>query len=217
MRDDKIAILETVLYLLFLPLYPLVAMTDFRNWVGDNHDVLQTIAAWAGVLVAAGGVFVAVVYALLTRQLARAANEQAAASNEAARAAREQAEASRRGAEAAAAQARTTQQMFEAGHRPYVEARLDEASFGTRPDFYRLHVRVKNYGPMPADIIRWQLVFRRENGIVGGHGPVEELLSVFPNREQTLEARAGADAPEGHPPGPMEIEINIRYRGAYEA
>lgn len=189
----------------------------FWCWVQDHHDVLQMLAGWAGVIVAIAGVLVAIRYAILTRRLAEAANIQAAASNAAAEASREQAEASRRGAEAAASQAHTARQMFEAGHRPYLEAWLDSGSFWTSPEFFRLHLKVKNYGPVPADIIRWQAVFRIGRDRVGGYGAVDELLSVFPGREQALEATAGADAPEGRPPGPMEIELNIRYRGAYDA
>jgi hypothetical protein len=182
----------------------------FWDWVQGNHEVLQTLAAWAGILVAVGGVIVAIAYAILTRKLADAANDQASASKAAA-------EASRRGAEAAAAQARTTQQIFEAAHRPYVEVWLDSGSFWTSPEFFRLYVKLKNHGPVPADIIRWQAVFRIKDEIVGGFGPADELLSVFPDREQTLEGRVGVDAPEGQPPGPMEVELNIKYRGAHDA
>jgi len=189
----------------------------FLSWIQTNRDVLQTLAAWAAVLVALAGVIVAIRYAILTRRLAEAANLQAAASNAAAQAAREQAEASRRGAEAAADQARTARQIFEAGHRPYVEVWLEEASFWTNEEFFRLRVKLKNHGPVPADIIRWQLVFRINGNIVGGFGPEDELRSVFPDREQTLEAYRGADAPEGRPSGPMEIEMNVRYRGGHDA
>lgn len=80
----------------------------FWCWVQRNHDVLQTLGAWAGVIVASAGVIVAIRYVILTRRLAQAANVQAGAARVA--------------ADAAAAQAESTRLIFEAAHRPYLES-----------------------------------------------------------------------------------------------
>jgi hypothetical protein len=193
-------------------------------YLTSYSNALTALASLLGVVTAFLGVLVAAAYAFLTWRLAQAAKvqaEQATVLVESAKkqadAALVQAEASRKGAEAAVEQARVTRKIFEAGHRPYVEVWLDSGSFWTNPEFFRLHVKLKNHGPVPADIIKWQAVFRTGSETVGGFGPEDELLSVFPDREQTLEARVGADAPEGRPPGPMEIELNVRYRGAHDA
>ncbi len=181
---------------------------NFWCWVLDNHDVLQTLAAWLGALVALAGVIVAGRYVVLTRRLAQAANTSAEA-------ARTQAEVSRQGAEAAADQARSTRLIFEAAHRPYLEVQLDPNSFFVTFEFRRLLLTVTNHGPVPALLENWEARFRQGPNAVGRSRTPEPGLCVFPGRAAPLRDEAG-QGPEQ--PGPdVDVEIEVTYRGFHDA
>ncbi len=184
-------------------------------------SALTALASLVGAVLTFLAVVVATVYARLTSRLAQAAKAQAIAAKDQAEASVKQADASRVGAEAAADQARSTRLIFEAAHRPYLEVRLDPSSFYIGPDLYRLDVTVKNHGPVPAILDRWQAVIRKAREKVAGIGP--ELLErcVFPDVEVPLQMASHPMAfTPGLPPGEVTevgVEIDVTYRGFHAA
>jgi hypothetical protein len=127
-------------------------MTALWRWIRENHEGLQTIVTFAGVLAA-------VWFAVLTRRLARTAGVQAEASLRGSSAAADQ-------AKAAADQAKITQSIFEAAHRPYVEIAIDTWSYVYRDDHFRLGFSLKNHGQVPATLIGWSVVVAANGNIV---------------------------------------------------
>src|ERR1700694_4648556 len=104
-------------------------------WLKENHESVGAAAATAGVIVAAAGVIVAALYVRLTHRLATATHRQANLTATIAEQTRRQAE--------------ITQQIFEAGHRPYLELTFEGGEF---IDEERLNLRfnVTNHGHVPA-------------------------------------------------------------------
>ncbi len=86
-------------------------------------------------LATVAGVVVAGVYAALTWRLAREAKRQAS----------------------------TTQRMFDATHRPWVEANfLADESFFLDADTYSFEIRLTTHGPVPAFLLGYTFVVREE-------------------------------------------------------
>lgn len=173
----------------------------FWCWVQRNHDVLQTLGAWAGVIVASAGVIVAIRYVILTRRLAQAANVQAGAARVA--------------ADAAAAQAESTRLIFEAAHRPYLQVVMDRtSSFFYEADFYRFHYTVENHGAVPAILTERHLIVRVDGQEVLRLQPAPESRAIFPGDEPRLDwDQFQHGRPQQTPQVPIEVECTVRYRG----
>jgi hypothetical protein len=175
----------------------------FWCWVQRNHDVLQTLGAWAGVIVAAAGVVVAIRYVILTRRLAEAAHVQATAS--------------RIAAQAGEAQAQSTRLIFEAAHRPYLQVALHgDSSFFFKPDFYRFFYTVKNHGPIPAILADRHLTVRMSGQEVLQLPPAAAVATraIFPGGEIRVEWELFQQGkPQEWPLVPVEVECTVRYRG----
>jgi len=118
-------------------------MAGFMCWLEANHDALQTMAAFAALLVTLAGVGAALYYAWLTRRLVNASSMSASA---------------------AADQATITRRTFEAVHRPYVEAAIDPWRAFYREDHFRLTFVLRNHGQVPAALAGWSAVV-----VVNGH------------------------------------------------
>lgn len=160
----------------------------------------------AGVVVALLGVLVAAVYAFLTWRLAQTAKLQA--------------EASAQQARAAADQARIARQVFEAAHRPYLEAAVTSLSSFTSPELFQISVIVKNYGPVPATLHTWQVLIRRQGQVLAETHllPPEIGRCIFPGRDATLAFNRLPPGSFGvEPAGPTELDVSIQYRGSHGA
>lgn len=200
--DDKLAVLATVLYLLYLPLYPIAV-----SLMGEMTS--NTVITWAAAITAVAtvaGVIVAGIYARLTRTLARAADTSA-------RAALQQAAASRIGAEAAAEQARITRQIFEASHRPIVGLQTHIRNYVEAPDFYSLDFDATNHGQVPAILTESRLLVRRGADvlvdlIVAGRG-----RCIFPGEDTTLEFSGTGSGQIKGAAGAVDVELTVSYTG----
>ncbi len=139
-----------------------------------------------GVLVTVAGVGGAWYYAFLTRRLWQTANRQAD----------------------------ITQEMFEAGNRPWVTPTLGKPRLD--PNLVSFDLLLRNGGTVPADITRWEM----QPSVVDGNGNEQPLVprveetpvgrSLSPHVTEGI--RLGFER-GGHINTPYRLRVTIHYRG----
>lgn len=123
-------------------------------------------------------------------------------------------------AEAALRQAGVTQQIFQAAHRPYVEARIGpEVSFFNGPDNFGYRFYFKNHGPVPAILTGWRAIVRHRREVVAERAPDEADagISLFTGESRPVEFRRGTDNTILDQGEVSEVEVVVEYRGLNEA
>lgn len=174
-------------------------------YLTSYSSALTALASLVGVVLTFLAVVVAAVYAFLTWQLAKAAKIQA--------------DASLKGAEAAGQQAKATQLIFEAAHRPYLDVVIQPWSFYARPDFFDFAFLLTNKGPVPAILVACHAIVRLEGAVVAERPPDQRdaAVALFPGgepEELVFKRGSGQIIPLQ---GNLELECRVEYRGFHEA
>jgi hypothetical protein len=157
------------------------------NYASEFWRWLNTNAQAVGVVVTLAGVLAAVYYAILTRRLARTAADQG----------------------------KTTREMFEAGHRPYLEPIFvfEELRYYD-PENFDLHFSIQNHGLVPASLAGWRMEIAF-NGVKVWTTPTSDRgIAVFPGRTTAplVNARwSGASMPQQQPPGKLQLDLLVEY------
>ena len=160
----------------------------FLHWLDIHAQALQTLGALAGVLVTLVGVIVALYYARLTRNLARSTRNQA----------------------------RTTREMFEAGHRPYLQPIFvfEELRYYD-PEHFDLHFSLKNHGAVPATLAGWRMEITFNDVKVWTTPTKDRGIAVFPGETTAPIVNVGPSAapmPQQQPPGKLQLDLFVEYR-----
>jgi hypothetical protein len=161
---------------------------EFLQWLGIHAQALQTLGVLAGVVVTLAGVIVALYYARLTRNLARSTRNQA----------------------------RTTREMFEAGHRPYLQPIFvfEELRYYD-PENFDLHFSLHNHGAVPATLAGWYMEITFNEVKIWTTPTSDRGVAVFPG-ERTApllnERLSGASMPQQQPPGKLQLDLFVEYR-----
>ena len=170
------------------------------TWIGANSSTLSALITLAGVVVA-------IVYVVLTRRLAAAAVRQAEETHR-------QADLTDRIAKETARQAQTSQQIFEAAHRAYLEVIVEAAHiFFVDPSFYRVVFDIKNHGPIPAVGISW-IVHISRVGAPTFTRESETNRVIFPGEERTIRCEGTGYGAVVEPRDAIEIDVTVQYRSA---
>ncbi|SRR5713101_3943690 len=157
------------------------------HWLGEHSQALQVFGSLVGALITLAGVAVALYYACLTRRLARTAAEQA----------------------------KTTRDMFEAGHRPYLEPifHFEELRYYD-PANFDLHFSLHNHGPVPATLAGWHMEIAFNDVKVWTTPTSDRGMAIFPGKTAPIlnERQSGSPMPQQQPPGKIQLDLLVEYR-----
>jgi hypothetical protein len=179
-------------------------MSWIWEFVKENHAAISAASAALGVLVALAGVIVAIGYVVLTGRLWQAAKAQA--------------DLTKGIAEETKRQAETSQSMFEASHRPYLEVTLPNAVF-VRPDWYSIKLHVANRGSTPAVDLAWAVrVSKKGVSVVDRRSGADRV--VFPNQARVFHCQAGTQPIQAVGEAllklvdePVSLDVRVDYVG----
>jgi hypothetical protein len=164
------------------------------GWLGPSS---ATLATWATALFTLGAAIVAVYYVIATYRLALSAEAQAVAAKD---------------------QADTTQNMFKAAYRPYLEVRVPrEGSSFTNEQTYYVPFHVKCHGQVPATVTHWRAVFFRlgdasDTELVTRESSEGYRYGIFPDQESPPCLLQG---PRPGPPPAHHPRVNLRVTVSY--
>ena len=165
------------------------------RWLEANKGAIGALTAIVGVAVAIAGVIVASIYARLTRRLADTARDQTALTKEIATETRRQ--------------ARISQQVFEASHRPVLEVNLERGGF-VDDQHFGFHFTVKNHGSVPAINVRSTVVCRMDDKVVVER-PSQVPHVLFPGEERSFSATSNTAYAVQPPPRGLRVEATVDY------
>jgi hypothetical protein len=167
------------------------------RWLSQNKDAIGSLTAIIGVGVAILAVVVAWYYARLTRRLANTARDQTLLTKEIATETRRQAAVS--------------QQVFEASHRPYLEANLTEIWL-IDEQRHRFKITARNHGSVPAINVHWKLACGVGEDFLFTRSSVVPSV-LFPGEERDFRGKGKEPSTgvEQQPPD-LRVEVTVDYR-----
>jgi hypothetical protein len=120
-------------------------------------------------------------------------------------------------------QAKITQRMFEASHRPYVSINPLWTTGDVDPRTARRGISIEftleNHGGVPAVVSRWQVVVQHRNVTVAENDAGDFSLCIFPGGSEKVRPVkiAAEEAREiWNSPDPVSVDATVRYRGSYD-
>ncbi len=118
-------------------------------------------------------------------------------------------------ADTAAQESRLNHQIFEASHRPSLEVifAVGDTRFYQNEGNYTFPFQLYNHGSVPAVLVGWRGIVRRD-GAIEVDGPLQDAgRSIFPTRTVNL-AFSNVHGPQGPTPNGVEVEIVVTYRSS---